>query len=321
MFDLDQARTFLSAITSADPSDTNISFQTFDDVEDRKDKTLARVKLGTLDGLRDFLIEMNEKKAGIFFAVNRVEGHRKTENVRELRAAFIDCDNVVVDFSTLPLMPNIIVRSGRGDHAYWLLKRGESLERFEDIQRALAYKFGSDDKIVDLPRVMRLPGFLHQKKDPSLLVELVYCNTERLFTIDELFEGLELEAPPDNPKIVTPTYRVLKPGQSRRDVSLEEKTSRCEKYLNGIDAISGSGGHFDTVQACRAGHDFDLPEHIFGQCSLIGIREGPFPRGAKKSFATLMSTRPRSTRSGTNWMSKDPAVPDGSHLLLTYGFQ
>lgn len=266
--DLDQAREFLSAITSADPKDNQISFQTFDDVQDRKDKTLARVKLGTLKEYQDLLIEMNQKKAGVFFAVNRVDGHRSIENVTELRAAFIDCDEVEIDFESLPLQPSIVVQSGRGAHAYWLLERGESLGRFREVQRALAYKFGSDMKVCDLPRVMRVPGFYHQKKDPSLMVELVYCEVSHIYTIDELFEGLDLEDPPEPAHTKSPTYKDRKVTAVYPDITPEEKIRRCQGFIDSIVATQGSGGHADTLQACRAGHDFDVDDATFWQMLL-----------------------------------------------------
>ena len=259
--DLEQSRIFLSAITSADPKDTQISFQTFDDDQARRDQKLATIRLGTLDKFEDFLLGMNKKKAGVFFAVNRVEGRRSIEAVKELRAAFIDCDNVEVDFESLALKPNIIVQSGRGAHAYWLLQRDQPLDRFSEIQKALAYKFGSDMKIHDLPRVMRLPGFLHQKKDPSLLVELVYCNTERLYTIDELFDGLGLEAPPE-PERKAPKIHVV--PESVRTYTIEEKLSRAKGLLTAIGpAVEGSNGHFTTLAAARVAHDLDIPDDVF----------------------------------------------------------
>ena len=264
MFEIDQASKFLSALTAADKGDTQFSFQTFDDDETRDDKSLAKIRSGTLDQFKDFLLTMNEQRAGVFVAVNRISGRRSNVNVQELRAAFIDCDNVEVSFDDVEQKPNIIVQSARGKHAYWLLQRGESLDRFYAIQTALAAKFGTDAQVNDLARVMRLPGFEHHKKDP-LLVEVEHVDTETIYTIDELFEGMHLEEfKPKDLALPKPTYINMKPSESRRDISLEDKIHRCESYLVGIGpAIEGSGGHATTVQACRAGHDFDLPESVF----------------------------------------------------------
>lgn len=264
MLETDQASAFLSALTAADKSDTDFSFQTFDDDEDRKDDKLAKIRSGTLSQFKDFLLTMNGQRAGVFVAVNRITGRRSNANVQELRAAFIDCDNVEVSFDGIEQKPNIIVRSARGIHAYWLLRRGESLERFYEVQKALAAKFGTDAQVNDLARVMRLPGFEHHKKSP-LLVELEHVNTDKLYTIDELFDGLQLEVVAPSVAAV-PTYspRALRTGQARRDFSIEDKIKRCQTYLDGIPgAVSGSGGHATTLQACRVGHDFDVPESIF----------------------------------------------------------
>lgn len=43
---------------------------------------------------------------------------------------------------------------------------GCELAQFGPAQKALAEKFGGDPSVHDLPRVMRLPGFLHRKGEP-----------------------------------------------------------------------------------------------------------------------------------------------------------
>jgi hypothetical protein len=49
--------------------------------------------------------------------------------------------------------------------AYWLVD-GLAREQFEGVQRRIAKTFGDADSIIDLCRVMRVPGFWHQK-DPA----------------------------------------------------------------------------------------------------------------------------------------------------------
>ena len=44
------------------------------------------------------------------------------------------------------------------------------LDEFKERQVLLAEMFDGDPKVCDLPRVMRLPGFLHQKGEPFLSV-------------------------------------------------------------------------------------------------------------------------------------------------------
>ena len=62
--------------------------------------------------------------------------------------------------------PDWVVRSSPGRwHAYWRVIDCP-LDQFSLIQSALAVKFGGDPSVKDLPRVMRLPGFVHLKHEP-----------------------------------------------------------------------------------------------------------------------------------------------------------
>ena len=42
------------------------------------------------------------------------------------------------------------------------------LDRFKSFQRELAHTLGGDPSVCNLSRVMRVPGFLHQKSEPFL---------------------------------------------------------------------------------------------------------------------------------------------------------
>jgi RepB DNA-primase from phage plasmid len=46
---------------------------------------------------------------------------------------------------------------------YWLVKDAP-LDQFKETQTRLAKLVGGDPNVCDLSRVMRLPGFLHQKQ-------------------------------------------------------------------------------------------------------------------------------------------------------------
>lgn len=111
------------------------------------------------------LLKLNNAGYGIFFTVNETDGRgRKTENIIKVRALFVDLDGAPLDpVKEAPLQPNIIVESSPGKyHAYWLF-RNVPLDRFKPIQQALAQRFNGDPSVADLPRLMRVPGFLHQK--------------------------------------------------------------------------------------------------------------------------------------------------------------
>jgi hypothetical protein len=161
-----QAAQFLRAI---DPCAERFEFRTIDDSEDDR-KHLRQAYFGSFERYTDLLQEFNDGGAGIFVAINETDGiGRKAENIIRVRAVFVDLDGAplqpVLDHH---IKPHIVVESSPGKfHAYWRVE-GVPLDHFEGIQRALADKFHGDSTVHDLPRVMRLPGFLHRKRAPYL---------------------------------------------------------------------------------------------------------------------------------------------------------
>ena len=59
-------------------------------------------------------------------------------------------------------------------HAYWRVS-AFPLEAFQKLQQQLIFKFDSDPIVHDLARVMRLPGFFHQKED-AYMSRVIYPN-------------------------------------------------------------------------------------------------------------------------------------------------
>ena len=140
------------------------SFQTFCDKG--KNKALIKQVHGTLKEHFKTLAQLNLKGAGVFFTVNETDlKGRTTEHIKKVRALFIDLDgSPLPNFKELKLFPNIIVKSSEGKyHCYWLVKDCP-LESFSLYQQALATRFNSDPKVKDLPRVMRVAGFYHNKQ-------------------------------------------------------------------------------------------------------------------------------------------------------------
>src|SRR5260370_6906156 len=158
-------RAFIEAVTGS--ADSEVTFQTFDDNNDRKLSSLARVLHGTLSAHWPELVRLNEAGAGVFVMVNAGDGKGRTEkNVQALRALFIDDDSGELEPAALELAPSIVVRSKKGLHSYLPLRPGEMLKKFQDAAASLASKLGTDEKVKDLPHVMRVPGSLH-RKDPE----------------------------------------------------------------------------------------------------------------------------------------------------------
>jgi hypothetical protein len=184
--DLVEARRFVAALVG---EGAHAAWQTFDDNKTRKDSSLAwRLPCCPLASIEAELVERNRRGAGIFLTVNDTGGSARVEPtpVVGLRALFIDCDGTAEIPQAWALPPSIVVqRDATHWHAYWLLVPGEALDRFTAAQTALAGHYGSDWMVSDLPRVMRVPGFLHCKADP-LSVALRLVEAGRRYTIDQV---------------------------------------------------------------------------------------------------------------------------------------
>lgn len=166
VIDLDEARRFLDLLAPGEP----VTFQTFDDCPSPKRKWMAQVEHGTLERRRKWLTRMNQQGAGVFVTVNATTGERKASDVVRVRALFVDIDEpapgTLERLRAAELPPSIIVESSPGRlHAYWLTD-AVGLSEFTALQLRLIAEWGADVSGKDLSRVLRLPGFLHQK-NPS----------------------------------------------------------------------------------------------------------------------------------------------------------
>lgn len=164
--DLEQAAAFLRLL---DPDAEGFTFQTFDD-SDLKRGHLAKVCHGSLEEEAARLAAWNAAGAGVFAVINETDGlGRKAANVVRVRAVFADLDGSPIEpVLQCRLRPHIVVESSPGRfHAYWRVT-GMPLEQFALVQKALAARFGGDPSVHDISRVMRLPGFWHQKGAPSM---------------------------------------------------------------------------------------------------------------------------------------------------------
>jgi RepB DNA-primase from phage plasmid len=169
---LTMAHRFLDLIAPGEA----ITFQTFADAKS-SDGRMARVLHGSLDLHAVELTRLNQAGAGIFFMVNAGDGvvHegsktcRTARNVLRVRAHFVDLDGAPLDpVLSAAIPPQIAVESSPLKyHAYWRVADCE-LAAFTPVQKALALEFSGDLSVNDLPRVLRLPGFWHQKAKPFM---------------------------------------------------------------------------------------------------------------------------------------------------------
>jgi uncharacterized protein DUF3987/DNA primase RepB-like protein len=256
--DLAQARAFLARL---DPESDEFTLQTFDDTSHKRPRAAKVHQADVRNGALEKLASWNQHGAGIFVTVNATDGYgRQTHNIRHVRALFVDLDGAPLGpILSAPLSPHIVVESSpRRYHAYWLCDDCP-LDAFERAQRALAGKFSGDPSVHDLPRVMRLPGFVHRKGEPFLSHMLPETGfTGPAYPYAEIVATLELDV--HTAPGVHARARLLssdKVGQGHRHEHLfaagrslakrglapeavraalvEENAARCEPPLSDID--------------------------------------------------------------------------------------
>lgn len=138
------------------------------------------------------LRQANHKGGGAFVVVN--EGGQKDSDITRVRAVFADTDGAPVKPIIEALQPHMVVESSPGNyHVYWFVS-DFPLDQFKPVQLAIANKFGTDKKICNLSRVMRMPGFFHNKYEP-VLSRLVKLNRQLPhYTLDGIVMGLGLQS-------------------------------------------------------------------------------------------------------------------------------
>ena len=244
------ARAFLAALTGT--PDAAVTFQTFDDDKARRLPALARILHGTLGRYAPLLGKLSADGAGVFVMVNEGDGRgRGAANVTGLRALFVDDDKGTLDPAALALPPSVVVRSKAGCHVYWKLRPGEPLAAFEGAQRALAARLGTDATMVDLPRVLRVPGFDH-RKDPAhpFPVRLVSADPSRAYTVEEVRRAFDLDRvetkPPEPPR---PPTQAATGGGVREAIDRynRERSGRWPASGSGACPVCGDAGSFGRI--------------------------------------------------------------------------
>jgi predicted P-loop ATPase len=198
---------------------------------------LERVIHGTLEECWAELVQLNRKGAGIFVCLNRIEppldehgkvktrgkGVRLKSNISAIRCNFTDDDDGFA--GEYPLPPSVVTSTSPGKkQALWQYSEPvaagparadaqgrvtlseEALQvraKFDAIQERMVAEFGCDKGAKDLPRVFRLPGLFHRKREPYL-VHVIGENEEH-FSQDEVMVAFKAEVRKVKPRPVRKT--------------------------------------------------------------------------------------------------------------------
>lgn len=105
----------------------------------------------------------------IYHTCQLFDGRRRQENLKRILCWVVDIDGdkdaAVRKLNASPLVPSRVVETKNGYHAYWDAKNAKP-HRHKALTTALVQAFDGDKNARDLCRILRTPGFQHQK-DPA----------------------------------------------------------------------------------------------------------------------------------------------------------
>jgi P4 family phage/plasmid primase-like protien len=139
------------------------------------------------------------------------------DNVAECPALWVDIDcakqgisgaDAIAALDFLPFPPTIVVNSGGGLHAYWLLEEAVDVSPGQPVRatieaalRQLALILAGDTACAELARILRLPG-THNTKDATLALNdgaaalcEVLSDNGRVYDLESLCEWLDEQRP------------------------------------------------------------------------------------------------------------------------------
>lgn len=119
---------------------------------------------------RSLAQEYNAKGYGIFHTVQEFFGARRIPHLVHINAWAVDIDkgtkDQMLDKIKRGLPPTMVVETRAGFHVYWKAKDATKENWRALMELRLVPFYEADKKAKDLARLLRVPGFLHQK-DPA----------------------------------------------------------------------------------------------------------------------------------------------------------
>lgn len=192
-------------------------------VSDQKRKRWALAELQRLNSLG----------AGIFFAYNRMGDTRNKASVLGINAWAMEIDDIPKEeqykkILMSPLDPSAIVETRNSYHCYWFADGG-TVANAERINMGLIQYFGSDPALKDTSRLLRIPGFYHNKKAP-FMVEIKHADYEAKYTDQQMLEAFPYTPP-------TVKAQVYKP----RDTDNFWQAANAINAMAALERLSGDG--------------------------------------------------------------------------------
>lgn len=172
-------------------------------------------KLNSITDLLKDIERLNNQRHDVYYATGSFKNSR-TQPDTELKKCFyidLDCGVGVSKYSTKKeaasallrfakdhfVSPSLLIDSGGGVHAYWVLDQAVPLAKWQPIADSLkdscrAYGFSIDEAVTaDAARVMRVPGSTNFKHGSGKACKVFYDGGD--YTIEELRNALNVTGP------------------------------------------------------------------------------------------------------------------------------
>lgn len=215
---MEQANNFLSFFRGE---------QIFATTSDKEKKALSHYH-GTFEEALPYLHRDNKLGRGVFFCVNELDREKDKTRKRtkkmfvQARAIWVEDDNKREEpRNDWPLKPNLIVNTSPGKYHYYWLTKTKNAKEWEKVMLRMVEDHGCDSQARDLARILRIPGFKHQKGKPFDVT--FKCNRKKPYD----WEAIKTAFPPLE-KLSTKHEALeqnsgARPGQSIREL-IEQTT-------------------------------------------------------------------------------------------------
>lgn len=266
MFELDQARRFIHALTGS--ASSTVTFQVYYDPKKPYPKRpeLANTWKASLDDSLEYLEYSQSQLCGVHVAINDINvvngEFRNADQVSRIRAMVVDFDGSQEPEWALP--PHLVQkRDETHGHAFWLLSDAPvDAQVWSETQKRMAITYGSDEQIIGTNHTIRAPGFVHYK-DPSA-PQMYRITTDNVDTIPHYVIGDIIAAHPltGSEKDRFDQWIARREGVTDGDgyESNEYETRKFIEFLShaAYPAVEGSGTH-EVIRVAGYGHDHGVP--------------------------------------------------------------
>jgi P4 family phage/plasmid primase-like protien len=188
-----------------------------------------------MEDVDEFVRRWDRPGFGVYYgALTRNKRRGTIENAFEMPSVWVDNDQTPKDELRATLLasfcpPSVIIDSGRGLHAYWLLNEAEDVSAAQtndhpmvDLLRSLRRIYAGDPAVCDLARIMRLPGSHNTKYGEPRPVTVIHQSDAR-YSLADLVEWMSWQEPlvgePGNPFLAAADSLGIRPAAALTDMA------------------------------------------------------------------------------------------------------